>query len=208
MKKWKILLAAVLVSIFSLPGIAEAEDDKCLSEAGIKAKEEMRTLWTDHVFYTRNYIISAVEGLEDTDVVLDRLLQNQKEIGNAIKPYYGEEAGNKLSDLLTEHIILAGKIVAAAKKGKQAEVEKINKEWYRNADDISRFLSNANPYWSEKTLKDLLYMHLQFVTDEASARIKKDWKVNIKSFDDGRNHILHLSDAISGGIVKQFPEKF
>ncbi|MCR8847506.1 glycosyltransferase [Rossellomorea sp. SC111] len=208
MKKFTILLLIVLSSFFSLPGMAAAKQDSCLSEAGIKAREEMRILWTDHVFYTRNYVISAVDGLEDTDIVLARLLQNQKDIGNAIKPYYGEKAGNKLADLLTEHIVLAGKIVDSAKGGKSAQVEQLNKEWYQNADDIARLLASANPYWSEKKLKDLLYMHLQFVTDEAVARIHKDWKANIKSFDEGKAHILHLSDALSDGIVKQFPEKF
>ncbi len=208
LKKFGILLFVVLISLFSLPLMPEAKQDSCLSEANIMAREEMRTLWTDHVFYTRNYIISEVDGLEDTDVVLARLLQNQKDIGNAIKPYYGEKAGDKLADLLTEHIILAGKIVGAAKGGKSAQVEQLNKEWYQNADDIARFLSNANPYWSDKKLKDLLYMHLQFVTDEAVARINKDWKANIKSFDEGKAHILHLSDALSDGILKQFPEKF
>ncbi|WP_435994518.1 glycosyltransferase [Rossellomorea sp. LjRoot5] len=197
-----------MASLFSLPGMAAAKQDSCLSEASMKVREEMRTLWTDHVFYTRNYIISAVDGLEDTDVVLARLLQNQKDIGNAIKPYYGEKAGNKLADLLTEHIVLAGKIVDAAKGGKSAQLEQLNKEWYRNADDIARLLASANSHWSEKELKDLLYMHLQFVTDEAVARINKDWKANIKSFDEGRAHIRHLSDALSNGIVKQFPEKF
>ncbi|WP_330999306.1 hypothetical protein [Rossellomorea arthrocnemi] len=94
------------------------------------------------------------------------------------------------------------------KTATRAKVEQLNKEWYQNADYIARFLADANPYWSEKDLKDLLYMHLQFVTDEAVARIKEDWKANIKSFDDGRAHILHLSDALSDGIMKQFPEKF
>ncbi|WP_406687995.1 glycosyltransferase [Rossellomorea vietnamensis] len=208
LKKYAVLLLVVMASLFSLPGMAAAKQDSCISEASMKAREDMRTLWTDHVFYTRNYIIGAVDGLEDTDVVLARLLQNQKDIGNAIKPYYGEKAGNKLADLLTEHIVLAGKIVEAAKDGKSAEVEQLNKKWYRNADDIARFLASANPYWPEKILKDLLYMHLQFVTDEAVARINKDWKANIKSFDDGKVHILHLSDALSDGIVKQFPDKF
>ncbi|OXS56718.1 glycosyltransferase [Bacillus sp. DSM 27956] len=208
LKKYAVLLLVVMASLFSLPGVAAAKQDSCINEASMKVREDMRTLWTDHVFYTRNYIISAVDGLEDTDVVLARLLQNQKDIGSAIKPYYGEKAGNQLADLLTEHIVLAGKIVEAAKAGKSADVEQLNKEWYRNADDIARFLARANPNWSEKKLKDLLYMHLQFVTDEAVARIKKDWKANIKSFDDGKAHILHLSDALSDGIVKQFPDKF
>jgi hypothetical protein len=210
-KKIGILVVGFMITLSFLPALstsAEAKQAECVSEANVKAKEDMRILWNEHVIYTRNYIISAVDGLEDQDVVLARLLQNQKDIGNAIKPFYGEEAGNKLADLLTEHIVLAGKIVDAAKNGKQAEVEKLNKEWYRNADDIAGFLAKANPYWSENALKDLLYMHLQFVTDEAVARIKKDWKGNITSFDKGRAHILHLSDALTAGIVKQFPEKF
>ncbi|WRP08712.1 glycosyltransferase [Rossellomorea aquimaris] len=211
MKKIGILVMGVMITLSLIPVLstpAESKQAECVSVASVKGKEDMRILWNDHVIYTRNYIISAVDGLGDQDVVLARLLQNQKDIGNAIKPYYGEEAGNKLADLLTEHIVLAGKIVDAAKNGKQAEVERLNKEWYRNADDIAGFLAQANPYWTENALKDLLYMHLQFVTDEAVTRIKKDWKGNIKSFDNGKAHILLLSDALSEGIVKQFPEKF
>ncbi|MCA1062610.1 glycosyltransferase [Rossellomorea sp. AcN35-11] len=211
MKKLGVLLVILMISLTSfsmLSTIAEAKQSECITGSRMKAKEEMRILWNDHVIYTRQYMISAVDGLEDQDVVLSRLLQNQKDIGNAIKPYYGEEAGNKLADLLTEHIVLAGKIVDAAKNGKQANVKKLNKEWYRNADDIAGFLSKANPYWSEKALKDLLYMHLQFVTDEAVARINKDWKAHINSFDNGKSHIIQLSDTLSAGIAKQFPEKF
>lgn len=44
----------------------------------------------EHAIWTRSYIVSAIGGLEDQDKVLARLLRNQDEIGNAIKPYYGE----------------------------------------------------------------------------------------------------------------------
>jgi hypothetical protein len=87
-------------------------------------------------------------------------------------------------------------------------LEKYNKEWYKNADDIARFLSSTNPNWSNKALKELLYMHLQLVTDEVVARIKKDWNADIISFDKGEDHIIKLADAITDGIVKQFPNKF
>jgi hypothetical protein len=78
-----------------------------------------------------------------------RLLRNQQDIRNAMKPFYGEDAGNQLGKLLTEHIVIAGKVVDAAKSGNAAELEKNNKEWYRNADDIASFLSKANPNWTE-----------------------------------------------------------
>ncbi|OIU72018.1 glycosyltransferase [Rossellomorea aquimaris] len=210
MKKYLIVLIAILLSLTLSPNLpkTQAVNKECVSPGAQKLKEDMRLLWNDHVIWTHNYIVSAVDGLGDKDKVLERLLQNQKEIGNAIKPLYGEKAGNQLADLLTEHIVIAGKIVEAAKAGNQKEVERLNKEWYRNADDITALLISVNPEWSQKELKELLYMHLGFVTKEAVARIQKDWVQNIDSFDKGRAHIFHLADALSEGIIKQFPDKF
>ncbi|SFJ47152.1 MULTISPECIES: glycosyltransferase [unclassified Bacillus (in: firmicutes)] len=180
----------------------------CPSQSAIQLKDDLRRLWIDHTIWTRNYIISALAGLKDQDKVLARLLKNQDDIGNAIKPYYGEAAGNKLAKLLREHILLAGKVVVAAKSGNQANLKKFNKEWYKNADDIAQFLSSANPNWSNDALKDLLYTHLKFVADEAVARIKKDWDADILAFDKGEDHIIKMADTLAEGIIKQFPNKF
>ncbi|QGR00382.1 glycosyltransferase [Paenibacillus psychroresistens] len=203
----------LIVSVTPLK--AEAQDNvqaakhkQCMTQSMVQLKASMRKLWFDHVLWTRNYIVSAVAGLDDQAKVLARLLKNQQDIGDAIKPYYGEAAGNKLAELLKEHILLAGKIVDAAKTGNQADVEKYNKDWYRNADDLAKFLSSANPYWSEKVLKELLYMHLQLVTDAATARIKKDWDADIEAFDKGEAHITVLADTLTKGIIQQFPDRF
>lgn len=128
--------------------------------------------------------------------------------GNAIKPYYGEAAGNKWAELLREHILIAGKIVDAAKSGNRAEVEKFNKEWYKNAEDIAMFLSGANPNWTAKQLKELLDVHLQLVADNVAARLRKDWKADITAFDKGEEHLIMLADVLAEGIIKQFPQQF
>ena len=80
----------------------------------------MRELWTDHVVFTRNFIVSASAGAGDTAVALQRLLRNQDEIGDAIKPYYGDAAGAQLATLLRSHIQLAGRALVAAKGSQQA----------------------------------------------------------------------------------------
>jgi hypothetical protein len=77
--------------------------------------DRMRELWSDHIVYTRNFIVSATAGVGDTTEVLQRLLRNQDEIGEAIKPYYGDAAGSQLASLLRNHIQLAGKALVAAK---------------------------------------------------------------------------------------------
>ena len=52
----------------------------------------MRKLWEDHVTWTRLFIIAAEAGSPDADATAKRLLQNQTDIGDAIKPLYGDAA--------------------------------------------------------------------------------------------------------------------
>lgn len=215
MKKFFTVLVTLLLSFTLLmtPYKVQCAEDKssketCFSKSQVDLKMAERKLWSDHVLWTRNFIISDLASLEDKDAVLQRLLKNQDDIGNAIKSYYGEEAGNNLSKLLREHITIAGQVVDAAKSGNKKDLEKYNKDWYENADKISEFLSSANPNWSNKDLKDMLYKHLQLTTDEVLARLNKDWKADIAAYDKGENHMLMFADMLSNGIMKQFPEKF
>lgn len=194
---------------FGLVSVNAKPSEECISQSEVKFENEFRRLWIDHVLWTSNYITSATTaGAEDQKQVLARLLRNQEDIGNAVKPIYGEAAGNKLTDLLKEHIVIAGKIVEAAKNGKTDEVTKLNKEWYRNADEISLFLNSANPHLKKEDLKKLLYMHLELVTDDLLGSLDKEWDARIVAIDEGVTHIIIMADAISEAVVKQFPEKF
>ncbi|MGG4448198.1 glycosyltransferase [Brevibacillus porteri] len=211
----KVTLLMICVALLGVPSMAAAKESKgnvqqaeCIKPKEVKLQGDMRRLWIDHLLWDHTYMVSALAGLEDKDAVLARLLKNQVDIGNAMKPYYGEEAGNKLGKLLTEHIVIAGKIIDAAKNGDQASVAKLNKDWYRNADDIAKFLSSANPNWTEKELKDLLYKHLELLTGNLQARLKKDWEADIETFDKGEDHIISLADVLTAGIIKQFPNQF
>src|SRR5207248_5840633 len=105
----------------------------------------MRKLWEDHITWTRLYIISTAANLPDKDANAARLLQNQTDIGNAIKTYYGTAAGDRLTALLRDHILGAVAILDAAKANNAAQVTAASNAWYANANDIADFLSTANP---------------------------------------------------------------
>ncbi|WP_053073717.1 hypothetical protein [Bacillus sp. LL01] len=117
-------------------------------------------------------------------------------------------AGNKLTELLKDHILIAGKVVDAAKSDNKANLENYNKEWYKNADDIADFLNKANPHWSKVELKESLEMHLELITEDVAARLAKDWDASIVALDKGMDHIIQLADSLKNGVVKQFPDKF
>ncbi|MGH9280085.1 MAG: glycosyltransferase [Acidimicrobiales bacterium] len=168
----------------------------------------MRRLWTDHAIWTRQYIVAAVAGTPDAKAAAARLLRNQEDIGNAIVPYYGEDAGAALTKYLKEHILIAVDLVAAAKDGNNVRFGIYDRKWTRNARSIATFLSRANPYWSRKDVMDLLELHLQLTKGEAVARLEGNWDADVDAFDEILTEMLTLSDALSEGIVHQFAEKF
>ena len=49
--------------------------------------------------------------------------------------------------------------------------------------------------------------HLATTTDEAVARLTRNWDADTRAFDAVYVHILAMADALSDGNIKQFPEK-
>jgi len=202
-----LLVLVLFITLIQPFKVYAIDTDIPLNNSIINLKMDERRLWIDHVSWTRSFIVSDLASLPDKDVVLQRLLKNQVDIGASIKPYYGEEAGNKLSKLLREHITIGGQVVDSAKSNKKADLDKYNKLWYKNADDITDFLSSANPNWSNSELKDMLHKHLEFITNQVVARINKNWKADVDAYDKGEDHMIKFADVLSDGIAKQFPEK-
>lgn len=178
------------------------------SDAGPSLRRAMYRLWVDHVIWTREYVVSAIDGAPDAEAAAGRLLRNQEDIGAAVAGFYGDEAGAGLTDLLKQHILIAVDLVDAAVKGDQERFAQIDRRWDENAADIARFLSGANPFWPEKDVQDLIALHLTLTRREAVARINKAYDEDIAAFDDILTEILTLADALTDGIIAQFPQRF
>lgn len=202
------LLIAVFISSPSFGQMKMENKKTVLTASTVTLKTNMRKLWEDHVTWTRNVILCLVDELPGTDQAVKRLLQNQVDIGNAIKPYYGETAGNKLTELLKVHITIATEVVSTAKSGNTTGLDDANKRWYANADEISEFLCKANPKWALADMKMMMHDHLQLTTNEAVQRIKKNYDADVVAYDKVHDEILKMSDMLAEGIVKQFPVKF
>lgn len=178
------------------------------TETASSLRRAMYRLWVDHVMWTREYVVSAIEGHPDAEPAARRLLANQEDIGNAVAGIYGEEAGAGLTDLLKQHILIAVDLVDAAVKGDKERFASEDKRWDDNAAAIARFLSGANPFWPEQDVRDLIALHLTLTRREVVARLEKAWDEDIAAFDDIVTEILTLADALTDGILQQFPERF
>jgi hypothetical protein len=170
---------------------------------------EMRRQWEDHITWTRLYIVSALADLPDKDATAQRLLRNQADLGAAIEPFYGAAAGERLTTLLRDHILIATEVVGAAKAGDEAKQDAATTRWSANADDIATFLSGANPKnWPLADAKAMMHDHLKLTTEEVVAHLKKDWAGSVAAYDRVHEQALHMADMLSSGIRAQFPDKF
>src|SRR5207247_5271542 len=107
-----------------------------------------------------------------------------------------------------QHIIIAGDLIAAAKANNQAKYTATDQRWKKNGEEIADFLSRANPNWPKATLASMMAAHLTTTTKEIVARLNKKWDEDTAAFDEVYTHILHMSDALSDGIIMQFPQTF
>src|SRR5215217_8523360 len=171
--------------------------------------DAMRKLWEDHITWTRLAIISFAHDLPDLPATEARLLENQEDIGDAIKPYYGKRAGNRLTALLKEHIVGAVALLQAAKAGDDALIQQRKDEWYANGDEVADFLSNANPRnWPRKRMRKMMKRHLDQTLSEAVNRLGGKYDADVRDYDEIHHHILKMADTLSAGIIKQFPGRF
>jgi hypothetical protein len=208
-----VLVASLTVFIMlpasASPALAQVtQHHRTEATASATLQQDMRKLWTDHVIWTRAYVVAAVGDQPDAQAAAARLLKNQEDIGAAVGAYYGKTAGDQLTALLKEHIMIAVDLTKYAKSGDKAAFAATNSKWATNGDDIADFLSKANPNWPREILRQMMKVHLSTTTDEVVARLTKKWDADVRAFDAVYEHMLAMADALSEGIIKQFPDKF
>lgn len=171
--------------------------------------DQMRKLWEDHVTWTRLAIVTFADGSPGFGATATRLLDNQVDIGNAIKPFYGNGAGNQLAALLHDHIAIAVELLQDAKSGDTAAFADADARWYANANDISDLVSSLDPVvWPDAAMRDMMKVHLDQTLAEASAELNGNYGASVADYDAIHQHILEMADMLSSGIIKQFPGRF
>jgi hypothetical protein len=204
-----IAAAALGWSASTSTAIAAPARASAPSPKAVAFHDAMRELWQAHGTWTERAIVDFVGGLPDTNLVVGRLLQNQVDIGKAVKPYYGAKAGNKLTTLLQAHINAAVNVLKAAKSGDAAATLKAEAAFFANGNQVAAFLHSANPHhWSLKAMRTMMRVHLNQVIELAVGQLKGHYKAAISEYGVYIDHILDMADMLSMGIEQQFPSRF
>ncbi|OAB45741.1 copper amine oxidase N-terminal domain-containing protein [Paenibacillus antarcticus] len=150
----------------------------------------------------------GIDGAPDFDQAAAVLTMNTNDLSNAIASIYGADAGKAFNPLWSSHIgYFVDYVKATATKDNTAKQKAVaNLEKYRLAQ--AKFFATANPNLSEQQLADGLKMHINELLKAFDSYVAKDYKTAYTAEREAYAHMFMTGDALSEGIVKQFPAKF
>lgn len=166
-----------------------------------------RYLWTDHMLYTRNTIISILNEIGDIEQESARLMKNQEDIGAFMLPYYDPEIVDMFVSLLKEHISIAAELAVATKA--RVDVDPIKTTWVGNENDIIKLMAEINPTaWADYIIRPMWDEHLSMTAAQIQEHAAGRWVEDIESLDVNHGCLMRLATTFARGIVEQNIEKF
>jgi hypothetical protein len=203
---------AAFITAFALiaPGFALAEmTSATVPTKVVETKAALRDLWLGHVFWVRNVVEARLANdMTRAKVSEQEVVANAKAIAGAIEPFYGKPASEKLFGLLAGHWGAISDYINATHAGKKADQDAAYKKLVANADEIAKFLSDANPNLPNETLRSLLLAHGGHHVQQIQQLQAKQYAEEAKTWTAMKGHMYVIADALAGGIAAQFPEKF
>ncbi len=206
----RLVIMAAIVLLASSPAFAAMEHEHMGKMTPVDLRLTLRDLWIGHIFWVRSVVLATASGnAAEAKVAEENVVKNARSIADAVALFYGKDAGDKLFGLLAGHYGAVKEYLTAAMAGDNAAKEKAVDTLKKNAVEIATFLNSANAAnWPKDTLVSLLLAHGAHHIAQIDAVVAKDYGKEATVWEAMKNHIYTIADALAGGIVKQFPQKF
>ncbi len=162
----------------------------------------LKKLWSDNIIWTRFFIISAISGIGDLQIITKRLVKNPTDFANVLKKYYGEENAKRFEALMMDHLLIGIKLINTAKSGNINSIKGMRTQWYKNADEIAELLASINSNWSSSEWQKMLYENLKLTEDQVIKRFGRQYNEDILSFEKIDSLSIKMAEIMAEGIMK------
>lgn len=172
-------------------------------------KAALRDLWINHVFWVRNVVVAELAGETVAEKAAEKqVVANAQSIAAAIEPFYGAPGKQKLFDLLAGHYGAVKAYLDASVAENTKQESEATAKLTKNAEEISTFLSAANPNLPKDVLMGLLQAHGGHHIAQIQQLQAKNYDAEAKTWAAMSQHMYVISDALADALAKQFPAQF
>lgn len=172
-------------------------------------KANMRTVWINNGVWTKDIIANVAADRKDNKTIINQLKSNQDDLGSLFQPYFGTEAGKKISSLLKQHVELTEAVILVSKTSDAAQKENTINQWYANGDEIAAYFTSINPEsWEAGHTKAHLKEYLDTTLEEILATFNEGPNAGNKVYEKIEFQLKHFADMLTRGIAEEHPEKF
>ncbi|UFT99051.1 copper amine oxidase [Radiobacillus kanasensis] len=181
---------------------------KAVTPAG-DLRAQLNYLLSEHAGLAVMAMQNGIDGSDDFDASAMALSNNTEDLSNAIASVYGEEAGQQFKEMWSNHVgFFVDYVTATAEEDEAAKEEALNKlNQYRQ--DFSKFIETATEgEVPASALAEGLQMHVDQLISAFDSYAAGDYTAAYESLRMAYEHMYGSAEALSGGIVAQFPDKF
>lgn len=192
-----LLVLIVLIVLVFLYFRSTNKTEPCSCGANCQCNminKDMIKLWVQHILYTRLVVMAVLSDDKGLDAIMGHLIQNQKDIGNLMSQTYGSKVGNDVTTELTKHITIAGQVLGAVKSGNKIEQTKAINDFYKNADDIGKYLDNL---LHTNKFKHHMKMHIETLIDDVTAYATKNYSNDVRNLNKYVDSTLDMAFDLS-----------
>ena len=167
-------------------------------------QENIRLLWTDHLIWIRQFLISLMFRLKDLSYVTIRTLQNSIDFSAQLTPFYGLENAKLYETLLTERVLLLAELASTIKFGGDISMQLLKMQV--NADDTATLFASLNPYWEKAKWQEMLYSQYLLEVQLIKEIYDDKFSTSISTYDQIYQNALKMAAYMIDGITAQFPQ--
>ena len=204
----KSSLDQILVSLQSLTGQIKSLTLKTDTKAA-NLRVLLNALERQHVDLAAAAVRAGFDGHASFEEVATELDKNSIALADAIGSIYGTSARDQFLTIWRSHIGFFVDYTVAAKAGDTVKMnEAVANLTGKYVPEISNFLATANPNLPREVVAQLVTQHVLHLKAAVDAYGASDFTASYAKQTEAYNQIGSIADALAGGIVKQFPEKF
>lgn len=176
---------------------------------GAGLRSTLTQLLSEHVYVAAMATNAALDARDDEfKAAASALDGNSQDLAAAIGSVYGEAAGTAFLPLWRKHIGFFVDYTNGAAQGDQAAKDKAISDLTQYAQDFGAFLESANPNLPKAAVVSLLVPHVQTLTAVIDAQAAKDPVTAYTGLRAAYAHMPMVANALTDGIIQQFPDKF